>query len=61
MSDKAMLKSYQPVSTNLVGNSYQPTPSAGASSTPKAVIPPKGGTGARTLHLKPVSTTAGKK
>ena len=45
-------KSYQPTVVPL-GESYQPVPKG---NIPKTFLPPKGGTGARVVELKTVST-----
>jgi len=49
-------KSYQPVVH--VGDSYQPIPQG---AIPTTFLPPKGGTGVRTVEIKTVSIKAEKK
>ena len=60
MSDKnhnVLRKSYQPTTLH-IGNSYQPVLIGNA---PKNIVPPKGGTGARSVVLKVVTANSEKK
>jgi hypothetical protein len=60
MAEKIDLNNYQPI-VGILGDCYRPIPKDGASTTPKTVIPPKGGTGARTIQLRPINVNADKK
>jgi hypothetical protein len=46
---------------SLVGDSYQPIPEKGMESVPRAFVPPSGGTGARTIQVKTISSDKEKK